>query len=73
MRKTDKRATIFYVGYLRKHQNIACTTVHQLLGFIFNNASLFVNPWLDFLCVDGVNITKLRITSSFVMHCLISY
>ena len=72
MKKIDKRATIFHVGYLRKHQSIACTK-HQLLDFIFNNASLFVNPWLDFLCGDGVNITKLRITSSFVMHFLISY
>ena len=72
MKKIDKRATIFHVGYLRKHQNIACTK-HQLLGFFFNNASLFVNPWLNFLCGDGVNITKLRITSSFVMHFLMSY
>ena len=47
MKKIDKRATIFHVGYLRKHQNIACTK-HQLLGFFFNNASLFVNPWLNF-------------------------
>ena len=63
MKKIDKRAIIFHACYLRL---VACTK-HQLIGFIFNNVSLFVNPWLDFLCGDDVNINKIK-KNKFLCH-----
>ena len=63
MKKIDKRAIIFHACYLRL---VACTK-HQLIGFIFNNVSLFVNPWLDFLCGDDVNINKIK-KNKFLYH-----
>ena len=57
MKKFDKRETIFHLCYLPL---IACTK-NQLLGFIFNNRSSFVNSSLYLvLCGNGVYGCKVK-------------
>ena len=53
---------------------ISCFMKDQLLGFIFNNYSSFVNPSLHLiLCGDVFMYVKLTETWSLVMQLLISY
>ena len=57
MKKIDKRGTIFYLCYLPL---VACI-IDQLLGFIFNNRSSFVNSSQHVvLCGDSVYICKIK-------------
>ena len=57
MKKFCKRGTIFYLCHLPL---VACMK-DQLLGFIFNNRSLFVNSSLNLiLCGHGVCICKIK-------------
>ena len=57
MKKFDKEGTIFHLCYLL----LVAFTKDQLLGFIFNNRSLFVNSLLHLvLCGDGVYICKIK-------------
>ena len=57
MKKIDKRGTIFHLCYLPLN---ACTK-DQLLGFIFNSCSSFVNSLQHLvLCGDGAYICKIK-------------
>ena len=57
MKKIDKKGTIFHLCYLP----LVAGTKDQLLGFIFNNHSSFVNSSLHLvLCGDGVYISKIK-------------
>ena len=59
MKKIDKRGTMFHSCYLP----LVALTKDQLLGFIFNNHSSFVNSLLHlFLCGDVVHICKIKKT-----------
>ena len=57
MKKFDKRETIFHLCYLPL---VACRK-DQLLGFIFNNCSSFVNSLLHLVVFDdGIYICKIK-------------
>ena len=57
MKKFDKGGTIFHLCYL----SLIAYTKDQLLDFIFNNHSSFVNSSLHlFLCGDGVYTCEIK-------------